>query len=124
MTRPRHVVIASVLIAAYSLYALIWLFIPILSNDRSSIESSGFSSISLLVMIFSITLVSAYGVWQNQKWGKIIGIIVLTINALLALPGILFASTFIDRLQPLLGVVVAIAVIVLILRRANPVKPA
>ena len=45
--------------------------------------------------------------WQNQKWGKILAIVTLGVNALLALPGVIFAPTLSLKLDPASGVLVA-----------------
>jgi uncharacterized membrane protein (DUF2068 family) len=121
MTRSKQTASATILIVAYSIYALAKLLID-LYGGKILVQDAGLGNIGLLVMLFSVALVSAYGVWQNQKWGKILAIVTLTLNGLLALPGILFTSTFVERLEPLAGVLVAVIVIVLLMRRMEPAR--
>jgi hypothetical protein len=78
----------------------------------------------VLLILFTVCLVSIYGVWQNQKWGKILVIIPLGLNALLALPGVIVAPTLPLKLEAASGVVVAIVVTVLLLSRPKEASAA
>lgn len=121
MARSKQTVSATILIVVYSIYGLGKLFVD-LFGGKILVQDAGLGNTGLLVMFSSVALVSAYGVWKNMKWGKILAIVVLTLNGLLALPGILFASTFAERLEPLVGVLVAVIVIVLLMRRTEPAR--
>lgn len=65
-------------------------------------------------------LFAAYGAWRGQKWGVWLAIILSAINALAALPGVLFAPSALARIAAIGGVVVSIFVIVVLLRRPKP----
>ena len=62
-------------------------------------------------------LVSAYGAWYGQRWGIGLTIALEALSGLLALPGVLDGPTPFLKLSALLGVLSAIFVIVVLLRR-------
>ncbi len=62
-------------------------------------------------------LVSAYGAWYGQKWGIGLTIVTEAISGLLALPGVLDGPTLFLKLSALTGVLTAVFVIVVMLRR-------
>jgi hypothetical protein len=117
MVRSNRTVIAAFLVFAYCLANIIRLFIAFV-NQGILLENAGYGGVALGLVMFTIGLVSAYGIWQNQRWGKIAAIVVLTLNALMALPGVLFTTTLVERLEPIIAVLVAIALVVLLLRPA------
>lgn len=118
MHRSKQIVIASILTALYALQAIIRVAIALATQNQDAIDmGNGF--LVVILILCTISLVSAYGVWQNQKWGKILAITTLGLNALLALPGVIFAPTLLLKLDPASGVIVAIVVTVLLLRRAQ-----
>lgn len=116
MIRSKQVTAAAILVFLFSLVSTIRLFVQFVTQGEF-LENAGYGGAALLLIMSSIGIVSAYGIWQNQKWGKIAAIVILTLNALLALPGILFAPTFVAKLEPISAVVVAIIVILLLLWR-------
>jgi len=119
MVRSNRTVIAAILVFAYSLVTVIRLFIAFITQSEW-LELAGYGGVAMGLIMFSIGLVSAYVIWQNQRWGKIAAIVVLTLNALTALPGILFATTFVERLEPIMAVLVAVVVTVLLLWPTPP----
>ena len=120
MHRSKQIVIASILTALYALQAIIRVSIALATQNQDAIDmGNGF--LVVILILCTVCLVSVYGVWQNQKWGKILAIITLGLNALLALPGVIFAPTLLLKLDPASGVIVAIVVTVLLLY--NPQKP-
>lgn len=120
MHRSKQVVIASILTVLYTLQAIIRVSVALATQNQDAIDmGNGF--LVVILILCTVCLVSVYGVWQNQKWGKVLAIITLGVNALLALPGIIFAPTLLLKLDPASGVIVAIVVTVLLLY--NPQKP-
>jgi uncharacterized membrane protein (DUF2068 family) len=105
---------AAILVFFYCLANLIRLFVAFI-NQSEWLEVVGYGGVAMGLILFTIGLVSAYGIWQNQRWGKITAIVVLTLNALAALPGILFTTTFVEGLEPIMAVLVAVIVVVLLL---------
>ena len=116
MNRSIQIVIASILIVLYALQAIIRVSIALATQNQVA-QEMGNGFLVLILILNTVALVSAYGVWQNQKWGKILAIITLGVNALLALPGVMFAPTLALKLDPASGVVVAIVVTILLLYR-------
>lgn len=116
MHRSKQIVIASILIALYALQTVIRASIALATQNQDAIDmGNGF--LVIILILWTVCLVSAYGVWQNQKWGKVLAIITLGLNALAALPGVIFAPTLMLKLNPALDVLVAIIVIILLLYR-------
>jgi uncharacterized membrane protein (DUF2068 family) len=62
-------------------------------------------------------MISAYGVWKEQRWGIVVTILVNAIDSILALPGIFVGPTMEFWLSAMLGIIVSIVVIVLCLWR-------
>ena len=116
MKRSTNIVIAAVLTALYSLVSLIRAAVAIATQNQD-VQNAGNGFAVVFVILCSIGLISAYGIWQNQKWGKVLAIIVMGLSGLLSLPGVIFAPTLLLKLDPASGVVAAIVVIVLLLRR-------
>lgn len=116
MVRSKQVTLAAILVFLYSLVSTIRLFVQFVTQGEF-LQNAGYGGAALLLIMSSIGMVAAYGIWQNQKWGKITAIILVTLNALLALPGIIFAPTFLGKLEPISAVVIAIIVVLLLLWR-------
>lgn len=116
MHRSKQIIVAAVLAAIYSLYALIFAGIALTTQNQDA-QDAGNGFLVIILILFTVCLVSVYGVWHNQKWGKILVIITLGLNALLALPGVIFAPTLLLKLDPASGVIVAVVVTFLLLYR-------
>lgn len=114
MHRSKQTIVAAAIAAIYSLYALIYVGIALATQNQNA-QDMGNGLLVVLLILFTVCLVSVYGVWQNQKWGKILVIITLGVNALLAIPGVIFAPTLLLKLDAGSGVAVAIVVTILLL---------
>ena len=120
MNRPKTYTVAAILQLLISLLAVVWTF-PILFQGSAAVEQAGNepAPFFIIVLAFSLGLlglVSAYGVWRNQKWGVVLTIALRTVAALLALPGTLLAPALQLRIFPAFEVAISIAIIVLLLR--------
>lgn len=108
--------IAAILIVLYTLPQMIVLYNWIVTGNIAIFDMpigfalSGFAT-------FLSGFMTAFGVWQDQKVYKIIAMIIFGVNALGALPGILFAPTLGLKLAAIGGLVIFIALLVLLLRR-------
>ena len=119
MNRPKTYTVAAILQLLISGIIVVLAF-PILFQGAAAVEQAGDepAPFFFIVIAFSLGLlglVSAYGVWRNQKWGVVLTIALRAVAALLALPGILFAPTLELKLFPTFEVAISIAIIVLLL---------
>jgi uncharacterized membrane protein (DUF2068 family) len=62
-------------------------------------------------------LITAYGIWQGQRWAVLLTIALRSVDGLLALPGILWAPTPGLKVGASIGVVLNLLVIYFLLRR-------
>lgn len=118
MHRSKQIIIASILAALYASVTIIRVSIALATQNQEA-QDFGNGFLVIVLILCTVCLVSVYGVWQNQKWGKILAIITLGVNALLALPGVIFAPTLLLKLDPASGVMVAIVVTILLLYRTQ-----
>lgn len=80
---------------------------------------SGLGDVGLIILapalVFSVLrFVSAYWLWQGQRWAAILGFIVTLLDALLALPGVFGAPNNVLRVMATTGVVIGIPTLVLL----------
>jgi hypothetical protein len=115
--------VAAILIALYTLPGIVisgnWIVTdsPMISDMGIGFALSGFATMLTGLM-------TVFGVWQDQKGYKIIAIFIFGVNALGALPGILFAPTLGWRLSAIGSVAAFVVVLVLLLRRTPQSVPA
>jgi hypothetical protein len=118
MNRPNTYTLAAILQLLISLFSVVYA-VPILFQGATAVEQAGDQPpFFIIVLAFSLGLlglVSAYGVWRNQKWGVVLTIVLRAVDSLSALPGLLFAPTFELRFLASVGVAISIAIIVLLL---------
>jgi hypothetical protein len=117
-TRPKTYTIAAILQFLYSVIGVVGA-IPLLARGVTATEQAGDSPPYFIIVIGFIAavlgIVSAYGVWRNQKWGVILTIILRAVDGLGALPGLLFAPTLVWKIAASAGVFAAIVIIALLL---------
>lgn len=118
MNRPKTYTIAALIQLVVSLFSVV-ASLPQLVQGANTVEQAPDSApYFIFVLGFGIGLlglVSAYGVWRNQKWGVILTILLRLVDGLSALPGILFAPTITLKISASVGVLIAIVVIGLLL---------
>jgi len=120
MNRPKTYTVAAILQLLISGIIVVFAF-PMLFQGPAAVEQAGDEPAPYFVIVLAFSLgllglVSAYGVWRNQKWGVVLTIALRAVDALLALPGILFGPTLALKLFPTFEVAISIAIIVLLLR--------
>ena len=118
MNRPKTYTVAAIVQLLISVFSVIS-SVPLLVQGANAVDQAGDSPPFFIAILgFGIGLlglVSAYGVWRNQKWGVILTIVLRTVDGLSALPGILFAPTFAFKIAASAGVLSSIVVIALLL---------
>ncbi len=119
MNRPKSYTIAAVLIVLFSLTSLMFQ-VPNLMRGPGDI-APGVVGPPVFLTIISFALlvlgfVSAYGVWQVQKWGVMLAIVVAALGILTSIPAVIFAPFLALRLVGVLGVIWSAGIIVLLLR--------
>jgi hypothetical protein len=109
---------------ASSLYAVFTSLPTLMQGPDAQTITEGVPQFVIVVsaLLGMAGLVSAYGAWQEQKWGIALTIALEAVNGLLALPGVLFAPTEFARISAIAGVLVAVFVIYAMLRLPRTVR--
>jgi hypothetical protein len=133
LTRSKTLMVAAILQALIGLFDMMDAVRILAAGSEGLPPSPGLEDqggppfwAGVLFLIFAVAgLFGAYGIWINQKWGKIITIITRVVMGLFAL-GDVVSTFFISYYGAAFGfavyVLVSILVIVLVLRREP--KPA
>jgi uncharacterized membrane protein (DUF2068 family) len=120
MNRSRSIQVAAILTALLCLVSILRASIAIATQSQA-VQEAGNGFAALILVLCTVGLVSAYGIWNNQRWGKILAIFSMGVNGLLSLPGVVFAPTLWLKADPGVTVLVAIVVIFMLLRRPRVV---
>ncbi len=95
--------------------------LPLIARGATGVVQSSDSPPYTILMVGLLTgvigIIAAYGVWNQQRWGIILTLLVNLINGLGAVPGILFAPQPGLRITAVFTVVVTILIVVLCLWR-------
>ena len=119
MNRPRSYTIAAVLTVLYSLISLMFELPNLLRGPGEIVSGVEGPPVFLTILNFTLLIlgfVAAYGIWQMQKWGVVLGIIVAALSALAGIPAVVFAPFLALRIAGVVGVIWSAAIIVLLLR--------
>jgi uncharacterized membrane protein (DUF2068 family) len=118
MNRPKTYTIAAILQFLYSAFIVVTA-ISLLARGATATEQAADSPPYFIIVIAFVVavlgIVSAYGVWRNQKWGVLLTIILRAVDGLAALPGLLLAPTLMLKISAWVGVLGAIVIIALLL---------
>ena len=120
MQRSVQTTVAAILNGLLSL-ANILLAIPLLAmgadavNAQAAVNNPPFFVVVMALILGVIGLVGSWGLWQNQKWARILVIVISVLGGLSALPGVMVAESMTLRLSAIAGVVLPITIIVLLL---------
>lgn len=119
MNRSQSYTAAAILQLLLSLIAIA-VSLPDLARGATAVAQAGdtvpYVGLVISFMIGTLGLVSAYGVWRQQKWGVVLTIVLRTIDGLLALPGMVSPPSQPVQALALLSVLGSIIVIYLLLR--------
>lgn len=124
MQRPIQLTIAAVLNGIQSLVNIVFA-IPLLAmgadavNAQTAVDNPPFFIVILGLILATAGLVGSWGLWQNQRWARILVIVINVLGGLSALPGVAFAQTTALRLSAIVSVAVAVIIIVLLLWRTR-----
>jgi uncharacterized membrane protein (DUF2068 family) len=120
MKRSVQITIAAILNALVSL-ANIVMTIPLLAmgaeavNQQAAVENPPFFILVLAMILGVIGVIGSWGLWQNQRWAKIVVILINALGGLSALPGVILAETTALRMSAIVGVGASLVIIVLLL---------
>jgi hypothetical protein len=114
--------VAVILFALGSLFAVVFSLPYLLGGPETEGLAQGVPQAIILLgsLAGAAGLIAAYGAWQRQRWGVWLTVILSAINGLSALPGVLFAPTGAARVSAIAGVLLAVFVIAVMLRRPAP----
>lgn len=120
LSRSTALKIAAIISLAISIFAVIDA-LPYLSRGAEAVNQAGDAPpyfVVVLGFVLSIMrIVSAYGTWQNQRWGIIITLLATALDTLAAVPGIFFAPTTYLWVGSTISTFIGIVIIVLCLWR-------
>ena len=124
-SRPTALKLAAILAGLNALSGFA-MSIPLIPRGAAeldqTLDSPPYFVVVASLVICTISVIAAYGTWQQQRWGVILMLLINAIGALLAAPGIFGAPTTLLSIAATAGVLSSIVVIVLCLWR-DP-KPA
>lgn len=118
MKRSTNYTIAAILHALLSLGNIMWA-LDYLPRGAEALNQGGdtppYAVMVLSLVIGVLGVVSAWGIWQNKRWGVVLTIVLEVIGGLSALPGLIFALTPTLTIMAAFSVLASIAVIALLL---------
>lgn len=120
---------AAILNVAVCLFGFLFA-LPVLQDGAEAAADSGdqppFAVIVISFVLAVVGLVSSYGVWQGQRWGVILTIVVNALSFLSGVPGVAFGPTTFLVVSSIVGCAVNVLIVYLLLRRsaAPSVEPA
>ncbi len=125
LSRATALKIAAVLSVFMSLVSIATT-LPLIARGATGVAQSSDSPPYVILMVGLLTgvigIVAAYGVWNQQRWGIILTILVNLVNGLGAVPGLLFAPQPGLLVTAVATVVVSILIVVFCLwRERKPV---
>lgn len=115
MNRPTTITVAAVLQFVVSLVGIA-LSIPVLAlGSTGSPDEPPFWAMVIGLALNVAGVIAAYGLWRNQRWGKVLTIFTRGADGLFSLPGVFFAPTSSLMVAATASVVLAIVIIALVL---------
>jgi len=126
LSRSTALKLAAIISFSIGIYAF-FMAMPFLARGVAAINMAADSPPYFVIMagfIFAfMRIFSAFGLWQNQRWGIIVTILANALDTLAAAPGILFAPTTNLWVSAITIVALGVIVIVLCLWREGKTAP-
>lgn len=120
LSRPTALKIAALLSLLMGIYSIVAALSYLAWGAAALNQADDAPSYFMLILGFTLSIISivgAYGVWQNQRWGVVLTLLTNVMNALMAMPGILFAPTTYLWVSATITTVLGIVIIILCLWR-------
>ncbi len=114
MTRPRTITIAAILVLAVSLLSVVS-EVPNLA--RGTATGPDEAPFFMTVLSFSLGLAgvfAAYGLWRNEKWGKVLTVALMALSILYNIVPLLVAPPPMQALAAV-GIGIYLAILALVL---------
>lgn len=86
-------------------------------------DAAGPTKFLVTAMFFAVSIggvVSAYGIWSNMRWGKVLGLVVNGFFLFLFLGAVVFASPAAKLVSGVMILVNALVIVLLLQRRRQP----
>ena len=115
LSRSTALKIAAILAITLGLFGII-ASLPYLAQGAEAINNANEPPYFVIVVGFAtalLSLIAAFGLWQQQRWGIILTVLLHAVDALLAAPGILFAPTLFTWLAAIMSTLLDIVIIAL-----------
>jgi len=115
LSRSTALKTAAVLVVTLGLFGAI-ANIPYLAQGAAAINGANEPPYFVVVVGFAVSILSligAYGLWHQQRWGIILTVLLHAVDALLSAPGILFAPTLFTWWASLMTTLLDLIIIVL-----------
>ena len=124
LSRSTGLKIAAIIVLVLALFTIIGYDIPFLTQGMAAIDQAAhanqgppFFVVMLSFAVDILTIVVAYGVWQGQRWGVILVIIISAWNSINGALGAIFAPWPATRIISGVSIILYLGVIYLCLRR-------
>ncbi len=123
MTRPRTITIAAILLFAVSLLDMVS---EVQNLTRGTATGPDEAPFFMTVISFTLAvagLFAAYGLWRNEKWGKVLTTGLMALQILYSVVPLLVAPPAMQAAAAV-GIVIYLAILVLVLWRGRKPAPA
>jgi hypothetical protein len=91
LSRSDALKVAAILSFLLGLFAFAGTLPFLAMGARALEEGSGFTFLFVTFVLAILRIITAFGVWLQQRWGIVVTIVVNAIDAILAMPGLLYA---------------------------------
>ena len=123
MNRTKQMTAAALLLFAYSAVNLM-IDVPYLARGTATGPDEAPFFMTLIAFVLDLSgIFAAFGLWQNAKWGKVLAVVIQSLQILYSLVPLLVAPP-IDQVVAGIGIVWSLVILVLIFWRSPRPAPA